>query len=73
MISRMSLRSLTKLRNDILYAIARAKVNKLYIMQALFSDIDIRNLLYFPGQEPDSNFKIFYEKFKVNISKYLIL
>ncbi len=66
MICRTSLRSLNKLRNDILYAIARAKSNKMYILQSIIRELDYKDILYEKGQEPDSVFRKEFLKFQVS-------
>ncbi len=59
-ISRLSMRSVMSLRNQVLYAIARARAHKLYILSALLRPIEIEKALYPPGEEPDSEFKQAY-------------
>jgi hypothetical protein len=64
LVCRLSFRSLCRLRNDVLDAISRARVNKMMIMQALFKDFDAADLMYPPGQEPDTPFKRSISEFK---------
>jgi hypothetical protein len=64
LVCRLSFRSLCRLRNDVLDAISRARVNKMMIMQALFKDFDAADLMYPPGQEPDTPFKQSITEFK---------
>lgn len=63
-ISRLSIRSVMSLHNQVLYAIARAKAHKLYILSALLRPIDIEKAVYPPGTEPDSEFKQAYLAYK---------
>ncbi len=71
LVCRLNFRSLCKLRNDVLDAISRARVNKMMIMQAIFKEFNSEDLMYPAGQEPDSPFKRGIEKFKGLISKRL--
>ena len=64
LVCRLNFRSLCKLRNDVLDAISRARVNKMMIMQAIFKEFNSEDLMYPAGQEPDSPFKRGIEKFK---------
>lgn len=65
LVCRLSFRTLCRLRNDVLDAISRARVNKMMIMQALFKELDSADLMYPAGQEPDSPFKRSIAEFKV--------
>lgn len=56
-----------RLRNEVLDAISRAKVNKMYIMQAIFKEFASDDLMYPPGAEPESEFKKGVTAFKVLI------
>lgn len=71
LVCRLNFRSLCKLRNDVLDAISRARVNKMMIMQAIFKEFNSEDLMYPVGQEPDSPFKRGIEKFKGLISTRL--
>ena len=64
LVSRLSFRSICILRNQILEAIARAKVNKMYIISGMFQELDDEDLMYARGQEPPSTFKEADIKFK---------
>jgi len=64
LVCRLSFPSLCKLRNDVLDAISRARVNKMMIMQAIFKELDSADLMYPPGEEPDTPFKQNIAKFK---------
>jgi hypothetical protein len=48
-------------------AISRARVNKVYILKALFRDVSSEELMYPLGQEPDSSFKKLVAKFKATV------
>lgn len=65
LVCRLSFVSLCRLRNDVLDAISRARVNKMLIMQALFKEIASEDLMYPKGAEPDSKFKSGVQSFKV--------
>lgn len=65
LVCRLNYHALFRLRNNILDSIARARVNKMVILKAVFRDVDPLDLLYPPGQEPESEFKQSVEKFKV--------
>lgn len=66
LICRLNFRSLVKLRNDILDAIARAKVNKMVIMRTIFlKDIRAEDLMHAEGDVPDTPFKASLQTFKV--------
>eukprot|EP01041_Mallomonas_annulata_P007760 gene7760-15877_t len=58
LVCRLSVRSLAAMREQVLDAISRAKVNKMVVMQALFKEYvnQVDDLLYEPGTEPDSPF-----------------
>jgi hypothetical protein len=70
-ISRLSLRSISLLRNQVLYAIARARAHKLYILSSFLRPIDLEKALYQPGKEPDSDFKQAYLAFKADMEARL--
>jgi hypothetical protein len=67
LICRLSFPSLCQLRNEILDSICRAKVNKFYIMRAMFKDFHPNDLMYEEGEEPDSVFKMSVEEYQVCI------
>ena len=73
-ICRMSVSSLALLRTHILDAISRAKVNKMQILQSLFKEYRVDELLYSPDHVPDSAFRrdldVFNEKMKEQVKKY---
>jgi hypothetical protein len=64
LVCRLSFRTLCKLRNDVLDAISRARVNKMMIMQAIFKELDAADLMHPAGQEPDTPFKRSIAEFK---------
>ncbi len=57
LVPRVSFQSICRLRNDVLDAICRAKTSKAHIMQAVFRDFEVDDLLYAPGSEPDSELR----------------
>lgn len=65
-VPRLSYRSLCKFRDEILLSIARAKVNKTYIMQAMFRNVRSDDLMCHRGEEPDSEFLHAYQLFRVS-------
>ena len=71
LVCRLNFRSLCRLRNDVLDAISRARVNKMMIMQAIFKEFNAEDLMYPPGQEPDTPFKRSIGKFRDLIWKRL--
>lgn len=71
LVSRLSFRSLCTLRNRVLDAISRARVNKVLIMKGLFQDIDPEDLMYPVGQEPDSEFKRQVKEFQNTLQERL--
>lgn len=71
LVSRLSYRALSKLRNDVLDAISRARVNKMMIMQAIFKKFDASDLMYPPGEEPDTPFKRSITEFKALMQQRL--
>jgi hypothetical protein len=74
LVSRLNFLSLCKLRNDILDAIARAKVNKMVIMRAiLMTGLSPEDVMYPRGEEPESTFKVAVTKFKVIIIIIIIV
>ena len=52
---------------DVLDCISRARVNKIYVMQSLFRNFDVDDLMFPQGQEPLSEFKKSVDIFKVCI------
>lgn len=73
-ICRMSVSSLALLRTQILDAISRAKVNKMQILQSLFKEYRVDELLFSSHQVPDSDFRrdldVFNEKMKEQVKRY---
>lgn len=67
LVCRLGVVTLNKLRNDVLDAISRAKVNKMHIMQAIFKDFKTEDLMYARGEEPDTPFRRSIAKFKDSI------
>ncbi len=66
LVCRLNFHSLVKLRNDVLGAISRAKVNKMMIMRTIFlQDIRPEDLMHIEGEEPDTPFKSSLQTFKV--------
>ena len=65
LVCRLSYSSLHKLRNDVLNAISRAKVNKMVVIKAVFDDVDVEELMHPVNEEPDSEFKQHLLKYKV--------
>lgn len=75
-ICRLNYHALSRLRNSILDAIVRAKVNKLVIMRAVFNNRDnlsgeelVSMLMYPSGEEPETPFKASVHKFKEEMSQ----
>lgn len=67
LVCRLNFHSLVKLRNDVLDAICRAKVNKMVIMRTIFlEDVKADDLMYPEGEEPDTAFKSSLQIFKVS-------
>ncbi|RYH15728.1 hypothetical protein EON65_31275 [archaeon] len=64
-IPRTSFKALCLLRDDILDCICRAKGNKTSILSTMASILDVDQVLYEEGQEPDSQFKQSLLQFKV--------
>jgi len=73
MFCRLSVDGLNILREKVLDVIARAKVNKMVIMQALFKEYvhHMDDLLYTPGSEPDSDFRRSIQEYSVKIRNNL--
>jgi hypothetical protein len=73
MIPLLSLRSVSKLRCEILDSITRAKVNKMVIMQGLFREYvaQVDDLLYSSGQEPVSEFSRSVHAFNVRYNHFI--
>ena len=53
LVCRLSLHSLLTIREQVLDAISRAKVSKMKIMQGMFTQLNVDELMYPPGQAPD--------------------
>lgn len=68
LVSRLNVPAIVQLRNEVLDAIARAKVSKMLIMQALFRDFEVGDLMHPKGREPDSQFKANIAKFQASPS-----
>lgn len=71
LVCRLGFRSLNRLREDVLDAISRAKVNKMLIMQAIFKEFNSEDFMYPKGQEPNSAFKTSIQEFKSKIQERL--
>lgn len=71
-VCRLSVNSICELREKILDSISRSKVNKMLIMQSVFKEFPIEQLLYPSGEEPLSDFKLnvnqYTDKIKLNFS-----
>ena len=65
MVTRMNFKAICALRYDVLDAICRAKVNKMYVMQSIFKDFSPEDLMYAKGEEPESEFRENIKKFEV--------
>lgn len=72
-VGRLSLRSLALLREQILDAISRAKVNKMEIIQSLFKEYHVQDLLYDKQAAPDTLFRrnlmVFNAKMEAEVAK----
>ncbi len=66
LVSRLNFPALCRLRNDVLDAISRAKVNKMVVLGSIFKDVEPSDLMYARGEEPDSEFKQSVAKYKVS-------
>lgn len=66
MVCRMNFKNVCSLRSDVLHAISRSKVNKMYVMQSIFKDFAPEDLMYAKGEEPESEFKASIRKFEVS-------
>lgn len=67
MISRMSITSMNNIREQVLDTICRSKINKTQILQTLFRDLPIEDVLYTPGTEPPSDFKSAVDNFNTHM------
>lgn len=71
MVPRTSLQSISKIREDILNSLARAKVHKLKIFQSIFKKSEgenkVESLLFPEGEEPDSLFKRRVERYNTSM------
>eukprot|EP00602_Paraphysomonas_sp_CaronLab_P003137 CAMPEP_0185038922 /NCGR_PEP_ID=MMETSP1103-20130426/35176_1 /TAXON_ID=36769 /ORGANISM="Paraphysomonas bandaiensis, Strain Caron Lab Isolate" /LENGTH=848 /DNA_ID=CAMNT_0027577587 /DNA_START=193 /DNA_END=2739 /DNA_ORIENTATION=- len=74
LVASLSISSLAVMREQVLDAIVRCRVNKMVIMQTMmFKDhIDsLDELMYPPGEEPTSHFSIMVEQYKKHMRKRL--
>jgi len=69
MVPRMSFRAMSDLREQVLDAIARARVNKAVIMQTIFKDYDVDAFLHRPGEEPPSKFRTMMNNFTAHVGE----
>lgn len=69
LVCRMNFPSLCQLRNDVLEAISRARVNKMLIMKAIFRNMKPDDLMYPIGEEPETEFKRSVQTFKQHIQQ----
>jgi hypothetical protein len=67
-VCRLSVNSICELREKTLDSITRAKVNKMLIMQSIFKEFPVDQLLYPPGEEPLSDFKLNVNQYKDRIN-----
>jgi sn1-specific diacylglycerol lipase len=65
LICRLSLGAISHLRNKVLDAICRAKVNKMLILTACCREFNEEDVLYSEEESPNSAFKEAVENFKV--------
>ena len=63
-VCRLSFTSLCSLRSRVLRNIARCKVNKMYIMQAIFREVEEEEVMYDKDKVPDSPFNTLVKKFE---------
>jgi pimeloyl-ACP methyl ester carboxylesterase len=68
LVSRLSVQAMTRLREEVLDSIARARVHKLMIFQAMFKDHSANTVMYPPGDAPDSVFKRSLEIYKETVN-----
>lgn len=69
MVPRMSFRAMSDMREQVLDAIARARVNKAEIMKTIFKDLNVDEFLYRPGEEPPSKFRTMVNNFTARVSE----
>ena len=69
MVPRMTFPAMSALREQVLDAISRARVNKAHIMQTIFRDFEVDAFLHRPGQEPPSKFRTMTQKFTSHVNE----
>eukprot|EP00605_Chrysophyceae_sp_TOSAG23-4_P002072 GSChrysophyteH1.ASY1.ANO1.2293.1 assembled CDS len=69
-ISRLNFFSLGHMRERVLDALVRSKVNKMKIFTTSFKNFDENDFLYAPGEEPESSMKKSIEAFKDKIHQH---
>ena len=71
MVPRMSFRALTDMREEVLDAIARARVSKSAILKTLIfeDDVNVDDFLYRPGEEPPSKFKNMIASYSTHVGQ----
>ncbi len=65
-ICRLNFSSIATLRSEVLSCIARCKVNKMFVMKAVFKDVEESELLYSKEETPNSAFQQLVQKFEVS-------
>ncbi|CAE7547090.1 unnamed protein product [Symbiodinium microadriaticum] len=71
-VASLSMGNLLSLREKVLDAIVRCRVNKMVVMQTMMFKDHINSLdtlMYRPGEEPNSYFKLMVEKYKTHMRK----
>jgi hypothetical protein len=68
LVTRMSLHAMTRLREKVLDCIVRARVHKLFVIQALFKDVKSAAVMYPHEEAPESDFKACVDQYKLKMS-----
>ncbi len=71
LVCRLNFGSISKLRNEVLDKISRAKVNKMVILTAFCRELHAEDVLYPEDQTPISTFRTAMLDFQVTITTFL--
>jgi sn1-specific diacylglycerol lipase len=69
LVTRMSTHSMNKLREEVLDCIVRARVHKLFVLQAVFKDVKSSAVMYRHEEAPESDFKACVDQYKLKMSQ----
>jgi sn1-specific diacylglycerol lipase len=73
LVCRLSFTSLHSLRSKVLKNIARCKVNKMYILQAIYKEVEENEVMHDKDKIPESAFNTLVEKFETYVAEKTVV